>query len=447
MTTDSETLALLCVTHRALVFRICRRILGNDEDAEDATQEVFERAARYLQDKEVEKPSAYLTQVAHNTATDVLTRKLKRLETAPLPDDLVPAQATAGDAEERLALLAAEQLAEQMRPFLTAKQDKRLRIRIAAGLGRISDADAAAALGIKQSSLQATDGHMSVVFTEAAVAARMTAAPTCDFVARLVSDGPPSRVMWKQIEAHTEKCEACAERKAREKRKVRETFAAMPGFLAVPTKAGAFALRKGLIAAGVGAAACLTVAAINTSPFSTPLPRTDYVAPKTSVSAVAAPPVTLPSSTTHAVASDDPPAARPSAAPSPRQPSNVPAAPPVPSAPAPRADTPLAITAGPDAIEHATISTTACAGPTTSAIRVGITSSHDLALVRLAMQLNGKTQTVPMRNTGGSTWVGTVGPYQAGTPGGPIRIAVVAIDRGGSAAERYVGTVVLRPCG
>ncbi|MFD1051473.1 RNA polymerase sigma factor, partial [Kibdelosporangium lantanae] len=84
MSTDADTLALLCVTHRALVFQTCRQILGNDEDAEDATQEVFVRVAKYLPGRSVEKPSAYLRQVAQNTARDFLQRKLRALETTPL---------------------------------------------------------------------------------------------------------------------------------------------------------------------------------------------------------------------------------------------------------------------------------------------------------------------------------------------------------------------------
>lgn len=448
MTTDSETMALLCLTHRSLVFRICRRILGNDEDAEDATQEVFERAARYLQGKDVEKPSAYLTTVAQNTAHDVLARKLKRLETTALPDDLVPAQTTADEAEERLTLIAAEQLAAQMAPFLTARQQQRLRIRIAAGLGQISEDEAAAALGVKTSSLHATDARMSEVLTDAAIAARMTAAPTCEFVARIVRDEQRSRAMWKKIQAHLESCEECTERKANERRKVRETLYAMPGFLVVPTKT--FALKKALVAAGVSAAACLTVAVINTSPFATKLPGIGYAAPKTSISvAAAAPPAPATTAASQPVSS--PSAAKPSAPPSPRQQNNAPAAPaaPPPAGPSPasRADTPLTITAGPDAIENSTINTMACTGPTTSAIRVQVTPSDNILLVRLAMVLNGKTQSVPMRNTGGTTWVGTVGPYPPGTPGGSIRVAAVAMDRSGSLAERYIGTVMLVPCG
>jgi RNA polymerase sigma factor (sigma-70 family) len=432
---------LLCVTHRALVFKTCRQILGNDQDAEDATQEVFERATRYLQGKSVEKPSAYLTRIARNTAYELLKRKRKRLETTPLPEDIVPAQASPDEAEERLTLLAAQQLAEQIRPFITAKQYKRLQTRIAEGAGRISEDEAAAALEIKQSSLHATDAQMSKILTDAAIAARFTAAPTCDCIARLAHE-EPSRALAKKIEAHIETCQVCTDRRAREKRRIYETFYSLPGVLTVPSGAKLVAIKKGLIVGGVGAAACLTIAVVKTSPFTTDLPAEQAAPPPVAASATTFPTATVVAQAPTSVA---PPKSTPVTLPSPRPPSNAPTHPATPP-PAVRTDTPLTITVGPDAIGNRTITPTGCAGPKTSAIRVGITSSDGIYLVRLATQLNNKTNTTEMRNTGGSTWTGTVGPYQS-TKGGPVRIAVVAVDKGGRIAERYIGTVTLDPCG
>jgi RNA polymerase sigma factor (sigma-70 family) len=451
VTTDADTLALLCVTHRSLVFRTCRQILGNDEDAEDATQEVFVRVAKYLPGKSVEKPSAYLRQVAQNTARDFLQRKLRALETTPLVEDMVPAQPTSDEAEERLTLLAAEQLAERMRPFLTTRQYKRLRTRIAEGAGRISGQEAADVLHMKQSSLHATDAHMSEVLTEAAVAARMTGEPSCDFVARLVHDEAPSRSMWKKVEAHIETCQQCAERKSREQRRVHQALHTIPGIFLVPTKATAFAVKKAVIAAGVGAAACLTIAVVDTTPFATDLPPANNAAPApTTLSVVAGPPTSAVASTsrTSTPAVESP--AKQAEVPSPRQPSgNKPAAPaPAPvvsQAPAPRDDMPLTISAG--SIDNRTITTNGCPGPTTSTVRADITPADRVVLARLGTQVDGKAEATPMRNTGGSTWTGTVGPFPAKTDGGPIRVAVVAVDRGGNLATRYVGSIMLVPCG
>jgi RNA polymerase sigma factor (sigma-70 family) len=340
VTTESESLALLCVTHRSLVFRTCRQILGNDEDAEDATQEVFERATRYLHGRTVEKPTAYLTRVAKNTAYEVLKRKLRTLETTPLLEDMVPAQATPDEAEERLTLLAVQQLAEQMRPFLTAKQYKRLQTRIAEGAGRISEDEAAAALEIKQSSLHATDAHMSKILTDAAIAARFTASPTCQYIASLAHD-EPSRALLKKIEAHIKTCAVCADRRVKEKRRIYETFYSVPGVLAVPTGRTVVALKKGMIAAGLGAAACLTFAVVRTSPFTADLP-TRQAAPPPVVSMTAPP-------TNSLVAQAQTQAKTPNVPkppPVPKPAVNQPPAPPVSQAPAARQDTPLSITVG-----------------------------------------------------------------------------------------------------
>lgn len=452
MSTDADTLALLCVTHRSLVFQTCRQILGNDEDAEDATQEVFVRVAKYLPGRTVEKPSAYLRQVAQNTARDFLQRKLRALETTPLLEDMVPAQPTPDEAEERLTLLAAEQLAERMRPFLTTKQYKRLRTRIAEGAGRISDKEAADVLRMKRSSLHATDAHMSEVLTDAAVAARMTGQPSCDFVARLVHDEAPSRSMWKKVEAHIDTCQQCAERKSREQRRVHQALHTVPGIFLVPTKAGLFAVKKAaIIAAGVGAAACLTIAVVNTTPYTTDLPATNNAAPApTTLSVLAGPPASVAAPTPQTSTPAAEPPAKHTDVPSPRQPSgndNTPAAaPPVVShAPAARDDMPLTISSS--SIENRTITTTGCPGPTTSAVRADITPPDQVVFVRLGTQANGQAEASPMRNTGGDTWTGTVGPFPAKTDGGPVRVAVVAMDRKGNLATQYVGTIMLVPCG
>jgi hypothetical protein len=340
-----------------------------------------------------------------------------------------------------------------MRPFLTAKQYKRLQTRIAEGAGRISEDEAAAALEIKQSSLHATDAQMSKILTDAAIAARFTAAPTCDCIARLAHE-EPSRALAKKIEAHIETCQVCTDRRAREKRRIYETFYSLPGVLTVPSGAKLVAIKKGVIVVGVGAAACLTIAVVKTSPFTTDLPAEQAAPPPIAASATAFPTATVVASATafptatvvaQAQTSVAPPKSTPVTRPSPRPPSNAPAHP-AASSPAVRTDTPLTITVGPDAIGNRTITPTGCAGPKTSAIRVGITSSDGIYLVRLATQLNNKTNTTEMRNTGGSTWTGTVGPYRS-TKGGPVRIAVVAVDKGGRIAERYIGIVTLDPCG
>ncbi|MEV4310618.1 sigma-70 family RNA polymerase sigma factor [Actinocrispum sp. NPDC049592] len=446
MTTESESLALLAVTHRSLVFRTCRQILGNDEDAEDATQEVFERATRYLHGRTVEKPSAYLTTAARNTSYEMLKRKLKRLETGPLPEELVPAQASPDEAEERLALIAVNQLAEQMRPFLTSKQYKRLRIRIAEGAGRMSDNDAAEALKIKKASLRATDGKMSETFTEAAVAARLIANPTCEYLAGLAQQ-EPSPSMLRGIEEHIRGCAPCAERHEKEKHRTRELLCAVPGLLTVPMGGAGkiLAVKKGLIAAGVGAAACLTFAVVKPAPYATDLPAAPTPSTVTPTVVAAAPP-SMSAAPQGETTSATP---KPTTLPSPRSPINTPAASVAASqAPAAQPNPGLTITAGPDAIERTEISPTGCPGPKTSTIRVNVTSPDGVYIVRLGTYTGGKTANSEMRNAGGSTWTGTVGPYQGKKDAsGPIRVAVVAMDKAGRIAERYLGTVNLDPCG
>ncbi|GAB3871287.1 hypothetical protein GCM10029964_007330 [Kibdelosporangium lantanae] len=106
---------------------------------------------------------------------------------------------------------------------------------------------------------------------------------------------------------------------------------------------------------------------------------------------------------------------------------------------------PLTISAS--SVENRTITTNGCQGPTTSVVRADITPADQVAFVRLGTQVDGKAEATAMRNTGGNTWTGTVGPYPPKTDGGPIRVAVVAMDRKGNLATQYVGTIMLVPCG
>jgi RNA polymerase sigma factor (sigma-70 family) len=457
---SSESLALLCQTHRPLVFQTCRQILGNDEDAADATQEVFERVTRYLLGRTVDKPAAYLTQVAKNTAYEALKRKLKTLESTPLPDNVQEA-ASPDEVQEWNAVQSVKQLAEQMKPFLTSAQYKRLLLRIELGVGHISLEQVAAALKIKQSSLRATDPQLTKVLTEAAVTARMFADPRrCDFLARLVHDDSPSRALGKKIDAHVQTCKTCQDRQSVEKRRIYEAFYTVPGLVAVPAQhsgAAMVVVKKSFIAAAVGAAACLTFAVVNSGPFSSELPS-EYAAPPPVVTVVPPGPVASASSMTQTSSSAAPPstarvASPERAAPATRQvtrdnPPVVTVSSTTPDA-APRDDMPPSVLAASESIEHRRITPAGqpgCDQPTTSDIRVLVTGSPQT--VRMTSQLNGKTETRDMRNVNGTpAWVATVGPYPADASPGAIKVAVVATDQEGRRGQRDIGVVNLGPCG
>lgn len=61
-------------THRRYVFRVCRQVLRNDADAEEATQETFLKAWRALPRFRGERHGSWLYRIARNQALDQIRR-------------------------------------------------------------------------------------------------------------------------------------------------------------------------------------------------------------------------------------------------------------------------------------------------------------------------------------------------------------------------------------
>lgn len=80
---DEGAFAKLVGQHHSSVFRLCLRMLGHHEDAEDATQETFTRAARYLHRWDRGRPlEPWLITIAGNRCRTFLARKRSLLPLA-----------------------------------------------------------------------------------------------------------------------------------------------------------------------------------------------------------------------------------------------------------------------------------------------------------------------------------------------------------------------------
>jgi len=89
--TEVNTLVDLYRHHQQRIYRYCLALLRNPDDAEDATQETFTRAAPFLPNLPGDL-SAYLTTVARNICCDVVRARSRRsvpIETVPLADRAV----------------------------------------------------------------------------------------------------------------------------------------------------------------------------------------------------------------------------------------------------------------------------------------------------------------------------------------------------------------------
>ncbi|MGH3086267.1 MAG: RNA polymerase sigma factor [Rubrobacteraceae bacterium] len=111
---DRKAFSELVSRHQDAVFRVCFRVLGNREDAEDAAQEAFVRA--YGKMSGFEGRSSFKTWMVRLTMNVSLNERSKRK--GPLPE--VPMPAPAPDPErELLASETAEKVHEalkQLRP-------------------------------------------------------------------------------------------------------------------------------------------------------------------------------------------------------------------------------------------------------------------------------------------------------------------------------------------
>ena len=101
---DHDAFKQIMRNHEDRVFSVCLRIVGDREQALDATQEtfltVFRKAAQFKGDSAL---GTWIYRIAVNTCYDQL-RKQKRRRTDPIPGHLEPADHAAEDAVESAGL-------------------------------------------------------------------------------------------------------------------------------------------------------------------------------------------------------------------------------------------------------------------------------------------------------------------------------------------------------
>ena len=99
---DERAFELLYTRHRARVQNVCRGILGNGPDADDAAQETFARAAVALRRSAPEEPRAWLLRIARNTSIDLA--RARRPVAEAREDEPALGNGTPGEAQQRSEL-------------------------------------------------------------------------------------------------------------------------------------------------------------------------------------------------------------------------------------------------------------------------------------------------------------------------------------------------------
>ena len=112
---DESAFDKLVRRHQQLVFRVCLRILGHRQDAEDVTQETFSRMARYLDRWDSRRPlEPWLVAIAGNRCRTRLAKRVSRPNNLSLEH---PVADTRGVSEE------VELLSEEIQLALTGMRE------------------------------------------------------------------------------------------------------------------------------------------------------------------------------------------------------------------------------------------------------------------------------------------------------------------------------------
>lgn len=112
---DQTAFSKLMGRHHSLVFRVCLRILGHRQDAEDATQETFSRVAKYLHRWDSQRPlEPWLVAIAGNRCRTLLA---SRRSFQPLTGATEPASSDAVNQRD------AESLREELKLALMQVPD------------------------------------------------------------------------------------------------------------------------------------------------------------------------------------------------------------------------------------------------------------------------------------------------------------------------------------
>ena len=210
--------------HHQALYRYCRSIVQDDQDAQDALQSAFTRAFAALQTEERDfdlRP--WLFRIAHNEAITVLRQ---RRGTTVLDDD---AQA-AGALEDRVAEREELRLLRADLADLPERQRAALVLRELNGLsheeiGRVLDLSPS---GVKQALFDARTALWN---------ARDGRALACDDVRRKLSDGDGRVLRGRGVRAHLRSCAIC--------QGFRAELAVSPA-TAAPARAAATRRRRGV---------------------------------------------------------------------------------------------------------------------------------------------------------------------------------------------------------
>jgi RNA polymerase sigma factor (sigma-70 family) len=193
---DQQAFAVLYQRHHQGLFRYCRAILGNAEDAADALQNTMAAALQALPGEEREiRLKPWLYRIAHNESISLLRR---RPPTAGLEQAVNVAAPRGPDAATR----------ERLRELVTDLQELQDRQRAALVMRELSGLDYAE-IG---AALEASPGATKQLVFEARTALHEMAEGrdmSCDSVRRVLSADDRRNLRGRKVRAHMKACAGC----------------------------------------------------------------------------------------------------------------------------------------------------------------------------------------------------------------------------------------------
>jgi RNA polymerase sigma factor (sigma-70 family) len=251
---DADAFASVYERHHRALYRYCRSLLGNEEDARDALQTTMAKALAALRDEERDfELRPWLFRIAHNEAVSRLRQRREAVDIDAAGDVGADSLPQAIEDRERMALLRSDlrDLPERQRAALVLRE--------LCGLGHeeIAAVLDSTARGVKQTIFEAR-----VALHECAEGRAMV----CAEVQRALSDGDGRVVRSRRMRAHVRSCRACRQFKTALVERPRDLRVLVP---ALPAGGGLLArLLPGVEAggavatAGGGAAATLAAKAV-----------------------------------------------------------------------------------------------------------------------------------------------------------------------------------------
>ncbi|HEX6618262.1 MAG TPA: sigma-70 family RNA polymerase sigma factor [Solirubrobacteraceae bacterium] len=194
---DDAALTAMYERHHQALYRYCRSILHDDEDARDALQSTMAKALSALRDEERDfELRPWLFRIAHNEAISRLRQRRDSVDLDAVGTLGTDSLAQTVEDRERLALLRADlrDLPERQRSALVLRE-----------LSGLSHEEIAVVLDSSASAVKQTIFEARAGLHECAEGRTML----CADVQRALSDGDGRVLRGRRMRAHVRSCRAC----------------------------------------------------------------------------------------------------------------------------------------------------------------------------------------------------------------------------------------------